>query len=220
MHQTTYLISFFKKKCCKSAKIPLYHVGQPDRWWARGRRAAVRCIYAHARRRRARARRWIAPEAYRHTAGRKHPSARTPRERRSCDLRSGSTADTLLIGLARSWTRSEMWSLSCEVCLVLSCLCLFLIARPASAHTCIGEPRQHRLRANHPPGTALPGLEKDCRGGLCLGQVNGPHWHDWHNGSGNASYPVGNPHDGFTHFSSTMVRVLLGCSVRDYLLIL
>ena len=27
-----------------------------------------------------------------------------------------------------------------------------------------------------------------------------------HNGSGNASYPVGSPKDGFTHFSSTMVR--------------
>ena len=82
---------------------------------------------------------------------------------------------------------------------------------PVASHTCIGEPRQHRLRANHPPGTTLPhlvsGLDgKDCRGGLCLGQVNGPHWHDWHNGTGNASYPVGNPRDGFTHFSSTMVR--------------
>ena len=108
-----------------------------------------------------------------------------------------------------------MWSTCKSACVALSCLCLFLTAgHPASAHTCIGEPRQHRLRANHPPGTALPELEKDCRGGLCLGQKNGPHWHDWHNGSGNASYPVGNPHDGFTHFSSTMVRVLLRCSAR------
>ena len=85
---------------------------------------------------------------------------------------------------------------------------LMLIPAPASGHTCIGEPREHRLRANHPPGAALLALgdEKDCRGGLCLGQVNGPHWHDWHNGSGNASYPVGSPKEGFTHFSSTMVR--------------
>ena len=86
------------------------------------------------------------------------------------------------------------------------------LAPRARGHTCIGEPRQHRLRANHPPGAPLPPTladaddGKDCRGGLCLGQVNGPHWHDWHNGSGNASYPVGSPKDGFTHFSSTMVR--------------
>ena len=100
-----------------------------------------------------------------------------------------------------------MWSVSPVVAAVLGSL--MMIGRPVAAHTCIGEPRQHRLRANHPPGTLLPPLEsadgKDCRGGLCLGQVNGPHWHDWHNDTGNASYPVGNPHDGFTHFSSTMV---------------
>ena len=43
----------------------------------------------------------------------------------------------------------------------------------ANAHTCIGEPRQHRIRANHPPGTLLPELASahDCKGGLCLGQV-------------------------------------------------
>ena len=85
---------------------------------------------------------------------------------------------------------------------------LLLFCGRAAAHTCIGEPRAHRLRANHPPGTPLPqlaaGEEKDCRGGLCLGQVNGPHWHDWHNDTGNASYPVGTPAAGFTHFSSTM----------------
>eukprot|EP01050_Picozoa_sp_SAG11_P025258 SAG11_NODE_5638_length_1500_cov_0.969308_2_plen_132_part_00 len=96
--------------------------------------------------------------------------------------------------------------LSAVLTLLMVCL------GPSAAHTCIGEPRKHRLRANHPPGTELPQLaprsgdEKDCRGGLCLGQINGPHWHDWHSGTGNASYPVGNPKDGFTHFSSTMVR--------------
>jgi hypothetical protein len=49
-------------------------------------------------------------------------------------------------------------------------------AGSAAAHTCIGEPRQHRLRANHPPGARLDRLaadpEKSCKGGLCLGQVN------------------------------------------------
>lgn len=98
---------------------------------------------------------------------------------------------------------------------VATALLLVCLVGTAAAHTCIGEPRQHRLRANHPPGAALPELasagDKDCRGGLCLGQVNGPHWHDWHNGTGNASYPVGSPKEGFTHFSSTMVSRLHPC---------
>jgi hypothetical protein len=84
-------------------------------------------------------------------------------------------------------------------------LCCSSLLGVSRAHTCIGEPRAHRLRSNHPPNTSLPSLgAATCKGGLCLGQVNGPHWHDWHNGTGNASYPVGSPSAGFTHFSSTM----------------